>query len=132
MCLKNYLFVIRFSWKEVIMRQEKIGAFIALKRKEKKLTQEELASKLNISKNAVSKWERGLSLPDVSTMPLLCEILEITLNELFNGEMNSNNDGIINYFKLQNRKIRLKSLVIVLVVIIAILLLIPSTFVIII
>lgn len=102
------------------MKQEKIGSFIALKRKEKKLTQEELASKLNISKNAVSKWERGLSLPDVSTMPLLCEILEITLNELFNGEMNGNNDGIINYFKLQNRKIRLKSIVIILVVIIAI------------
>ncbi len=44
------------------MDQEKIGKFIASSRKEKKLTQEELAEKLNITKNAVSKWERGVSL----------------------------------------------------------------------
>ena len=68
------------------MNQEKIGKFIAEKRKEKKLTQEQLAEKLNISKNAVSKWERGLNLPDVSIMQDLCKILNITLNELFIGE----------------------------------------------
>ena len=44
------------------MEQEKIGKFIALKRKEKNLTQQELADKLDITKNAVSKWERGLCL----------------------------------------------------------------------
>ena len=68
------------------MNQEKIGKFIAEKRKEKKLTQEQLAEKLSISKNAVSKWERGLNLPDVSIMQDLCKILNITLNELFVGE----------------------------------------------
>ena len=68
------------------MSQEKIGKFIANCRKEKKLTQEQLAEKLNISKNAVSKWERGLNLPDVSIMQELCKILGITLNELFIGE----------------------------------------------
>lgn len=68
------------------MNQEKIGKFIAEKRKEKKLTQDQLAEKLNISKNAVSKWERGLNLPDVSIMQDLCKILNITLNELFIGE----------------------------------------------
>ena len=68
------------------MNQEKIGKFIANCRKDKKLTQEQLAEKLNISKNAVSKWERGLSLPDVSIMQELCKILGITLNELFIGE----------------------------------------------
>lgn len=68
------------------MNQEKIGKFIAEKRKEEKLTQEQLAEKLNISKNAVSKWERGLNLPDVSIMQDLCKILNITLNELFIGE----------------------------------------------
>lgn len=68
------------------MNQEKIGKFIAEKRKEEKLTQEQLAEKLNISKNAVSKWERGLNLPDVSIMQELCKILKITLNELFIGE----------------------------------------------
>ena len=55
------------------MNQEKIGKFIAEKRKEKKLTQEQLAEKLSISKNAVSKWERGLNLPDVSIMQDLCK-----------------------------------------------------------
>lgn len=68
------------------MNQEKIGKFIAEKRKENNLTQERLAEQLNISKNAVSKWERGLNLPDVSIMQDLCKILNITLNELFIGE----------------------------------------------
>ena len=68
------------------MDQIKIGKFIAEKRKEVNLTQEQLAEKLNISKNAVSKWERGLNLPDVSIMQDLCKILNITLNELFIGE----------------------------------------------
>lgn len=68
------------------MNQEKIGKFIAEKRKDRELTQEQLADKLNISKNAVSKWERGLNLPNVSIMQELCKILGITLNELFIGE----------------------------------------------
>ena len=68
------------------MNQEKIGKFISKQRKENNLTQEQLAEKLNISKNAVSKWERGLNLPDVSIMQDLCKILNITLNELFAGE----------------------------------------------
>lgn len=68
------------------MDQIKIGKFIAENRKTQSLTQEQLAEKLNISKNAVSKWERGLNLPDVSIMQQLCEILNITLNELFAGE----------------------------------------------
>ena len=68
------------------MNQEKIGKFIARYRKDKGLTQENLAEKLNISKNAISKWERGLNLPDVSIMQELCKILGFTLNELFIGE----------------------------------------------
>ena len=68
------------------MNQEKIGNFIKEQRKEQNLTQEQLAEKLNISKNAVSKWERGLNLPDVSIMQDLCKILNISLNELFCGE----------------------------------------------
>lgn len=68
------------------MNQEKIGKFISEKRKQNNLTQEQLADKLNISKNAVSKWERGLNLPDVSLMQELCKILNISLNELFIGE----------------------------------------------
>lgn len=68
------------------MDLKKIGNFIASCRKNKKLTQEQLASKLNISDRAVSKWERGLSLPDASIMIELCEILGINVNELLSGE----------------------------------------------
>lgn len=68
------------------MNLEKIGKFIAECRKEKNLTQSELAEKLNISNRAVSKWETGKSCPDVSIMPELCGILGINVNELFSGE----------------------------------------------
>ena len=65
----------------------KIGNFIATCRKKKKLTQESLAEQLGISNRAVSKWERGICLPDASIMILLCEILSINVNELLSGEM---------------------------------------------
>ena len=64
----------------------KIGKFIAECRKNKKFTQEQLAEKLYITDRAVSKWERGLSLPDASIMLELCNILDINVNELLNGE----------------------------------------------
>ena len=64
----------------------KIGKFIADCRKNKKLTQEDLAEKLYITDRAVSKWERGLSLPDADKMLDLCNILDINVNELLNGE----------------------------------------------
>ena len=64
----------------------KIGKFIANLRKEVGLTQEELAEKLYITDRAVSKWERGLSLPDADKMLDLCNILGINANELLNGE----------------------------------------------
>ena len=64
----------------------KIGKFIADRRKEKKLTQESLAEKLYITDRAVSKWERGLSLPDADKMLDLCNILDINVNELLVGE----------------------------------------------
>lgn len=64
----------------------KIGKFIASLRKDKNLTQEELAEKLYVTDRAVSKWERGLSLPDAGNMLDLCNILGITVNELLNGE----------------------------------------------
>lgn len=68
------------------MDQIKIGSFIARCRKEKKLSQAELAEKLNISDRAVSKWETGKNMPDSSIMLELCEILGITVNELLCGE----------------------------------------------
>ncbi len=64
----------------------KIGKFIAECRKKKNITQEQLAEKLYITDRAVSKWERGLSLPDADKMLDLCNILDINVNELLNGE----------------------------------------------
>ena len=68
------------------MDLNKIGKFIADSRKEKNLTQEQLAEKLYITDRAVSKWERGLSLPDADKMLELCSILDINVNELLIGE----------------------------------------------
>ena len=69
------------------MDQIKIGKFIADKRKEQGLTQMQLADKLGITDRAVSKWERGKSLPDASIMLELCDLLHITVNDLLNGEV---------------------------------------------
>ncbi len=68
------------------MNQEKIGKLIAQCRKEKKLTQKDLAQKLGVSDKSVSKWECGICLPDVSLYKELCSILDITLNDFFAGE----------------------------------------------
>lgn len=68
------------------MNQKEIGKFISLCRKEKGLTQMQLAEKLNITNRAVSKWETGKSVPDASIMLDLCEILDISVNELLSGE----------------------------------------------
>jgi len=69
------------------MDQIKIGKFISSKRKEKNITQSELAEKLNITDRAISKWENGICLPDASNMPDLCKILDININDLFSGEV---------------------------------------------
>lgn len=68
------------------MNQEEIGKFISSCRKDKGLTQTQLAEMLNITNRAVSKWETGKSCPDVSIMLELCDILGITVNELLSGE----------------------------------------------
>ena len=68
------------------MNQIKIGEFISSQRKKNNLTQAALAEKLGITDRAVSKWERGKGLPDVSLMLDLCDIFGITVNELLSGE----------------------------------------------
>ena len=76
------------------MNQVKIGRFIAGCRKEANLTQMQLAEKLGIPDKAVSKWERGVAMPDTSIMLELCDILCISVNELLSGEkinMENNN-----------------------------------------
>ena len=69
------------------MDQIKIGKFISFKRKEKNITQSELAEMLNITDRAISKWENGICLPDASNMTDLCKILDISINDLFSGEV---------------------------------------------
>ena len=68
------------------MDQIKIGRFIAECRKKANLTQMQLAEKLGITDKAISKWERGVAMPDTSIMLELCDILGISVNELLNGE----------------------------------------------
>ena len=76
------------------MNQIKIGRFIAECRKKANLTQMQLAEKLGITDKAISKWERGIAMPDTSIMLELCDILCISVNELLSGEkinMENNN-----------------------------------------
>ncbi len=68
------------------MNQVKIGKFIAQCRKNKNMTQAELAEKLNITDRAISKWETEKGMPDSSIMLELCNELDITVNELLSGE----------------------------------------------
>ena len=69
------------------MDQTRIGTFIAVLRKEKGLTQKELAEQIGISDKTVSKWETGNGMPDIAYLSPLCEVLDINVNELLSGEM---------------------------------------------
>jgi len=85
------------------MNQIKIGKFIAECRKKQNLTQKELAEKLNITDRAVSKWERGINLPDISLLHELSDILKINVTELLDGKRSEkkkiDSDDILNTLK---------------------------------
>ena len=68
------------------MNQEKIGKFISECRKKKKMTQEQLATKLGVTDKSVGNWENGRNMPDLSLFKPLCDELGITINELLSGE----------------------------------------------
>lgn len=68
------------------MNQKNTGNFIAKKRKEQNLTQEQLAEKLGVSNKTVSKWETGKCMPDYSVVKDLCAELKVTVSELMDGE----------------------------------------------
>lgn len=80
------------------MDLKKIGKFIAENRKKVGLSQESLAEKLDVSNRSVSKWERGICLPETAKMPELCRLFDITINDLFSGEIvdMKNNDKKLN------------------------------------
>lgn len=98
------------------MNQEKIGKFILKCRKEKKLTQIELAEKLGVTDKSISNWENGRNMPDLSLFKPLCEILDISINELISGEKLSKDkyqekleENIISTIDYTNKKILIKN-----------------------
>lgn len=81
------------------MLNKTLGEMISSLRKEKNMTQNNLAEKMNVTDKAVSKWERNLSCPDVNSIPKLAEILDVSVEELLNAQIKQDNskvDDIIN------------------------------------
>lgn len=98
------------------MNQEKIGKFIANKRKEKKLTQAELAEKIGVTDKSVSNWENGRNMPDLSLLNILCLTLDVSIIDLLSGEevndknyKDKSNENIINTINYSNKKIEEKN-----------------------
>lgn len=109
------------------MNQEKIGKFILKLRKEKKMTQQELALKIGVTDRAISKWENGRGMPDLSLMKPLCDELGISINELISGEkinkkeyqdrFEENIFNTINYSQKQIKKTRNKYVIIIVIIV---------------
>ena len=112
------------------MDQKLIGEFISTKRKEKGLTQKELADKLNISEKTISKWETGHGLPEVSNMQPLCKELDITVTELLNGEETKKikEDKVVKYIEYKEKKTKKKLLITLLLSTLIILVVVLGTY----
>ncbi len=102
------------------MNQIKIGKFIQEKRKEQKMTQSELAEKLGVTDRSVSKWENGKNMPDISLFNILCNELNITINDLLSGEKVDKNEyqeklekNIITIISNVNKKLSLVKKIII-------------------
>lgn len=102
------------------MNKEKISKFIYSCRKEQKLTQQELADRLYVSSNAISKWERGICLPDVTTFDKVAEVLNVSVAELVAGEKISDNSDkkiydniLINNIRENYKKMKVKNRIII-------------------
>lgn len=96
------------------MDNKKIGEFILKLRKEQKLTQDELAEKIPISRQAVSKWERGITIPDSATLLKLSEIFNVSINEILCGQkLNLKNKKEINNLSLNlyNKTLKNKKII---------------------
>ena len=107
------------------MNQEKIGKFIQKIRKDKKITQSELAEKLGVSDRTIGNWENGRNMPDLSLFKPLCDELGITINELLSGERIDKKDyqekfeeNIVNTIDYSNKKTSKYNLVISLLIMI--------------
>ncbi len=103
------------------MDYNKIGKFISIERKKKNLTQAMLAKKIFVSEKTISKWENGKGLPDTSLLIDLCNVLEVSVNELLSGERFSSDlyreraeDNLVmlsSNFKTNRNKIILSALI---------------------
>lgn len=98
------------------MNQEKIGKFIMTCRKKKKLTQRALAEKLGVTDKSISNWENGRNMPDLALFKPLCEILDISINDLISGEEVSKasyqeklEENIINTIDYSNKTLTFKN-----------------------
>ncbi|MEF9951040.1 MAG: helix-turn-helix domain-containing protein [Clostridium sp.] len=83
------------------MDNTRIGKLIYKLRKEKNMTQKSLADLMNISDKAISKWERGLGCPDISLLPQLCSILDISIESILQGEEAINRKEVGNMKKIK-------------------------------
>ena len=82
------------------MSNKTLGQMICSLRKEKNMTQNDLAEKMNVTDKAVSKWERNLSCPDVNSIPKLAEILGVSVNELLNAQTKKENNKVNDIFDI--------------------------------
>lgn len=109
------------------MDQKKIGIFIATKRAEKHITQSELGERLGVTDRAISNWENGKNMPDLSLFKPICEELDITINELLSGEkleenvyqekLEENIIDIVNKVNEKEQKNRKKIIIVILLVV---------------
>lgn len=92
------------------MNQEKIGKFISELRKEKNMTQEQLAEKMGVTDKSISRWENGKTMPDLSMITILAEELNVEVSELLNGrkmtkeELEKLRDTINNVIEYSNKE----------------------------
>ena len=100
------------------MDQIKIGKFILNCRKEKGLTQEQLAEKLGVTSKSISRWENGNTMPDYSLLKDLCSELDISVNDLLSGErisennyMNKCEENLVNLRKQIDKKKRILKII---------------------
>lgn len=108
--VKYVFYILKFNVKgENKMDQKRIGEFISQCRKDKDLTQAELAERLRVTEKSISNWETGRNMPDLSLFKDLCAILDISINELMSGEKLKNSqdnldENIIKLTELVNLK----------------------------
>ena len=102
------------------MNQEKIGKLIASLRKELNLTQSELGAKVGVGDRAVSKWERGITCPDISIINELSTILGITSDELLKGELNKEHKDVLSKHKLNKKLLFIIPMLLLIIVLVII------------